>query len=212
MRCQARRGRRRGGVLSQAQIPGPLQRSPSGRGGGSDGGRSDAGRLKPTIGRTCLRGTQTRRPRCREHPDSGAKQTAGMRAGPHMARRSSPGRGSWPDWCTIRREPPGPPARLWQKLPREDSAKPDPTPGRTSDFGPDARRRLARETHAAGIDAERGAGRSHIYLLRQVASGASSETNFYHPEDENLTGREACEVSSPPQGGRCPSQKQFVLP
>ncbi|RKE84666.1 hypothetical protein DFO46_1437 [Rhizobium sp. AG855] len=31
MRCQARRGRRRGGGLSQIQIPGPLQRSPSGR-------------------------------------------------------------------------------------------------------------------------------------------------------------------------------------
>ena len=37
MRCQARRGRRRGGVLSQAQIPGPLQRSPSGRGAGNEG-------------------------------------------------------------------------------------------------------------------------------------------------------------------------------
>ena len=36
--------------------------------------------LDTLIGRTCLRGTQTRRPRCREHPDSGAKQTAGMRA------------------------------------------------------------------------------------------------------------------------------------
>jgi hypothetical protein len=35
--------------------------------------------LDTLIGRTCLRGTQTRRPRCREHPDSGAKQTAGMR-------------------------------------------------------------------------------------------------------------------------------------
>jgi len=31
--------------LSQIQIPGPLQRSPSGRGGGSDGGQPDAGRL-----------------------------------------------------------------------------------------------------------------------------------------------------------------------
>ncbi|MDR7030378.1 hypothetical protein J2X08_003155 [Rhizobium rosettiformans] len=37
MRCQARRGRRRGSVLSQAQIPGPLQRSPSGRGAGNEG-------------------------------------------------------------------------------------------------------------------------------------------------------------------------------
>jgi len=32
MRCQARRGRRRVRALSQVQIPGPLQRSPSGRG------------------------------------------------------------------------------------------------------------------------------------------------------------------------------------
>ena len=183
MRCQARRGRRRGGVLSQAQIPGPLQRSPSGRRGGSDGGRSDAGRLKPLIGRTCLRGTQTRRQRCREHPDSGAKQTAGMGAGPQMARRSSPGRGSRSDWCTIRREPPGPPARLKRHL--MVTSQPDPRPVIPRDEGPEDRRRLARETHAAGIDAERGAGRSHIKLLRQVASGASSETNFSPPGGSN---------------------------
>jgi hypothetical protein len=49
----------------------------------------------------------------------------------------------------------------------------------------DARRRLARETHAAGIDAERGAGRSHIKLLRQVASGASSETSMTPPGGSN---------------------------
>ena len=125
MRCQARRGRRRGRVLSQVQTPGPLQRSPSGRRGGSDGGRSDARRLKPLIGRTCLRGTQTRRQRCREHPDSGAKQTAGMSAGPQMARRSSPGRGSRSEWCTIRREPPGPPARLKR---HHVMPQPDPRP------------------------------------------------------------------------------------
>ncbi len=126
MRCQARRGRRRGGVLSQAQIPGPLQRSPSGRGGGSDGGRSDARRLKPPIGRTCLRGTQTRRPRRREHPDGGAEKTAGMSAGPQMAMASSPGRGSRSDWCTIRREPPGTPARLKRHL--TVMPQPDPRP------------------------------------------------------------------------------------
>ncbi|MFC3317635.1 hypothetical protein ACFOHY_12520 [Rhizobium rosettiformans] len=69
-------------------------------------------------------------------------------------------------WCTIRREPPGPPARLWQTFRKEASAKAGPAPGRTSDGSKDrhdARRRLARETHAAGIDAERGAGRSHIH-------------------------------------------------
>jgi hypothetical protein len=87
--------------------------------------------LDTLIGRTCLRGTQTRRPRCREHPDSGAEKTAGMSAGPQMAGRSSPGRGSRSDWCTIRREPPGPPARLWQTFPREDSVSAGPTPGQS---------------------------------------------------------------------------------
>jgi hypothetical protein len=53
--------------------------------------------------------------------------------------------------------------------------QPDPRPVILWDAGPEDRRRLARETHAAGIDAERGAGRSHIKLLRQVASGASSD-------------------------------------
>ena len=168
MRCQARRGRRRGGVLSQAQIPGPLQRSPSGRGAGTKVTRSDASLPDTPIGRTCLRGTQTRRPRRREHPDGGADKTAGMRAGPQMARRSSPGRGSRSDWCTIRREPPGPPARLWQTCPREDSAKAGPAPGHSWNASSEDRRRLARETHAAGIDAERGAGRSHINYLDRL--------------------------------------------
>ncbi len=178
MRCQARRGRRRGGVLSQAQIPGPLQRSPSGRRGGSDGGRSDARRLKPLIGRTCLRGTQTRRQRCREHPDSEVKQTAGMSTGPPMAMASSPGRGSWSEWCTIRREPPGPPARLRQTFPREDSVKAGPAPGQS--LG----RRSRRPSPPCQRDACRGNRRrtgrrkEPHKLLRQVASGASSETNF----------------------------------
>ncbi len=83
--------------------------------------------LDTLIGRTCLRGTQTRRQRCREHPDSEAKQTAGMRAGPQMAETTSPGRGSRSDWCTIRREPPGPPARLMRHLML--TPQPDPTPG-----------------------------------------------------------------------------------
>mgnify|MGYP006159640757 CR=1 FL=1 len=82
-------------------------------------------RLDTPIGRTCLRGTQTRRQRCREHPDSGAKQTAGMSAGPPMAMASSPGRGSRSDWCTIRREPPGPPARLKR---HHVTPQPDPRP------------------------------------------------------------------------------------
>jgi len=59
----------------------------------------------------------------------------------------------------------------------EETAAAGPAPGHSLGK-PEDRRRLARETHAAGKDAERGAGRSHIKLLRQVASGASSETNF----------------------------------
>jgi len=112
MRCQARRGRRRERGLSQIQDPGPLQRSPSGRGAGTKVLRSDAAKPDTPIGRTCLRGTQTRRPRCREHPDSGANKTAGMSQRIANDPISSPGRGPRSVWCTIRREPPGPPARL----------------------------------------------------------------------------------------------------
>ena len=199
MRCQARRGRRRGGVLSQAQIPGLLQRSPSGRRGGSDGGRSDAGRLKPLIGRTCLRGTQTRRPRRREH-----HQTAGRikrRGWRRIANdpTSSPGRGSRSAWCTIRREPPGPPARLWQTFPREDSVAAGPAPGHSWNASSKDRRCLARETHAAGKNAERGAGRSHItYLDRLLLAPrpiprVKPEDKFQTTRRELIpTGGEAC--------------------
>ena len=161
MRCQARRGRRRGGVLSQAQIPGPLQRSPSGRGGGSDGGHPDAGRLKPPIGRTCLRGTQTRRQCCREHPGSGANKTAGMRA--EVANDRSPiPRARVP--VGLVHHPAGTSRATGQaEAPSHDDAAAGPAPGRRWNSRFNARRRLARETHAAGIDAERGAGRSHIH-------------------------------------------------
>ncbi|SIP92220.1 hypothetical protein SAMN05880561_101241 [Rhizobium sp. RU33A] len=182
MRCQARRGRRRGGVLSQAQIPGPLQRSPSGRGGGSDGGQPDAGRLQPPIGRTCLRGTQTRRQCCHEHPGSGANKTAGMQA--EVDDQSFIPRARVP--VGMVHHPAGTSRATGQALAdipsgglcQSRTLRPVILDPRVKPEDDEDRRRLARETHAAGIDAERGAGRSHIKLLRQVASGASSETSF----------------------------------
>ncbi|MDQ0423589.1 hypothetical protein J2045_004644 [Peteryoungia aggregata LMG 23059] len=71
---------------------------------------------------------------------------------------------------------------------------------------PADRRRLARETYAAGIDAERGAGRSHIKLLRQVASGASSETSMTRPGGGNPDRRRSLgfltvQFHLPPCGG-----------
>ncbi len=98
-----------------------------------------------------------------------------------MTRAPSPGRGSRSEWCTIRREPPGPPARLWQTFLREDSAKPDLTPGHSSG------RRSRRPSPPCQRDACSGNRRRtrrrkepHTFL-RQVASGASSETNFSLP-------------------------------
>ena len=148
MRCQARRGRRRGSVLSQAQIPGPLQRSPSGRGAGNEG--DEVGCPLHRIPRSEGRASEAHR--------QGAHAVANIQAAGRIKRRgwwtiandrkTSPGRGSRSDWCTIRREPPGPPARLTRHL--TVMPKPDPRPVILWDEGPEDRRRLARETHAAG--------------------------------------------------------------
>jgi hypothetical protein len=125
--------------------------------------------LDTLIGRTCLRGTQTRRPRCREHPDSGAKQTAGMLAevgndqGPIPRARVPVG---------MVHHPAGTSRATGQAL--ADIPQGGLCQSRTlrpvilRDEGPEDRRRLARETHAAGIDAERGAGRSHINYLDRL--------------------------------------------
>jgi hypothetical protein len=137
--------------------------------------------LDTLIGRTCLRGTQTRRPRCREHPDSGANKTAGMRIEVGNDQGRVPRARVPVGMCTIRREPPGPPARLWQTFLREVSAAAGPCARSIFGRNPEDRRRLARGTHASGQNAERGAGRSHIQILRQVASGAASETSITTP-------------------------------
>jgi hypothetical protein len=79
MRCQARQGRRRGGVLSQAQIPGPLQRSPSGRGAGNEG--DGVGCLftgYPDRKDVPQRHTDKAPTPSRTSPDGGATKTAGM--------------------------------------------------------------------------------------------------------------------------------------
>ncbi len=179
MRCQARRGRRRGGVLSQAKTPARCNGLPPDEGLDTKVTGSDAPELDTPIGRTCLRGTQTRRPRRREDPDGGAEKTAGMDAGSQMTRRSSPGRGSRSEWCTIRREPPGPPARLWQNTPREGSVKAGPAPGH-----PRARRGPSPpcQRDACSGNRRRTRRRKEPHkLLRQVASGASSETSMTRP-------------------------------
>jgi hypothetical protein len=182
MRCQARRGRRRSGALSQVQDPGPLQRSPSGRGAGTRAWRSD--------------GRQTRIPRSEgrasEAHRQGANAVANIQTAGRTKRRGwTPGR-KWPDdhppgegprsvWCTIRREPPGPPARLWQTFREEDSAAAGPAPGHPWNASSKDRRRLARETHAAGQKRRTGRRKEPHTLLRQAASGASSETSLTIP-------------------------------
>jgi hypothetical protein len=188
MRCQARRGRRRGGVLSQAQIPGPLQRSPSGRGAGNEG-----------DGVGCLfTGYPDRKDVPQRHTDKALTPSRTYQTAGRIKRRgwrriandptSSPGRGSRSEWCTIRREPPGPPARLWQTFPREDSVKAGPAPGHPWNASSKDRRRLARETHAAGKNAERGAGRSHITYLDRLLL-APRPIPRVKPEDKFQTTR-----------------------
>jgi hypothetical protein len=134
--------------------------------------------LDTLIGRTCLRGTQTRRPRCREHPDSGAKQTAGMRAKVGNDQGFVP-RARVP--VGLVHHPAGTSRATGQAMadiPRGGVCRSRTL--RPVTLGPrvilglnprtrtEDRRRLARETHAAGIDAERGAGRSHIHYLDRL--------------------------------------------
>jgi hypothetical protein len=122
--------------------------------------------LDTLIGRTCLRGTQTRRQRCREHPDSGAKQTAGMMA--EVVNDQSPiPRARVP--VGLVHHPAGTSRATGQaEASSHGDAAAGPAPGHSWNASSEDRRRLARETHAAGIDAERGAGRSHINTLDRL--------------------------------------------
>lgn len=172
MRCQARRGRRRGRGLSQIQIPGPLQRSPSGRGAGNEGdgvGCPNTG--YPDRKDVPQRHTDKAPTPSRTSPDGGADKTAGMRTEVANDQGRIP-RARVP--VGMVHHPAGTSRATGQAMAEhssEDPAKAGPAPGRTSDGSKDrhdARRRLARETHAAGIDAERGAGRSHINSLDRL--------------------------------------------
>ena len=78
----------------------------------------------------------------------------------------------------------------------EETAAAGPAPGQSSVIlGPDPRtkdrRRLARETHAAGIDAERGAERSHIHYLDRLLLAPRPRQISAHPEGGIPTGGEA---------------------
>ncbi len=68
MRCQARRGRRRGACCRRHKSPARCNGLPPDEGLDTKVTGSDAQELDTPIGRTCLRGTQTRRRCCREHP------------------------------------------------------------------------------------------------------------------------------------------------
>ena len=146
--------------------------------------RSDASSPDTPIGRTCLRGTQTRRPRRREHTRRRGEQNGGDE------RRAANGQTIMPR----ARVPVGlvhHPAGTSRATGQADAsshgdATAGPAPGRTSDFGHDARRRLARETHAAGRNAERGAGRSHITYLDRLLL-APRPTPRVKPEDKHET-------------------------
>jgi len=74
-------------------------------------------------------------------------------------------------------------------------SKPDPTPGQSSVLGSNPRmtrtedrRRLAREMHAAGKNAERGAGRSHINYLDRLLLAPRPRQISDHPEGAIPTG------------------------
>jgi hypothetical protein len=130
--------------------------------------------------------------RASEAHRQGANAVANIQTAGRTKRRGwTPGR-KWPDdhppgegprsvWCTIRREPPGPPARLWQTFREEDSAAAGPAPGHPWNASSKDRRRLARETHAAGQKRRTGRRKEPHIILRQAASGASSETSLSPP-------------------------------
>jgi hypothetical protein len=132
---------------------------------GSDGSQN----LDTLIGRTCLRGTQTRRPRCREHPDSGANKTAGMRAKVGNDQTIIP-RARVP--VGLVHHPAGTSRATGQAMVDIPSGglcqSRTLRPVERWDSRFNARRRLARGTHAAGQNAERGAGRSHIHYLDRL--------------------------------------------
>ncbi len=163
MRCQARRGRRRGSVLSQAQIPGPLQRSPSGRGAGNEG--DGVGCSRHRIPRSEGRASEAHRQGAHAVANITRRRgdkDGGDGGGSQMIQTHPPGEGPGRHGAPSGGNLPGHRPGYGRHSARRTLSKPDPTPGHPR-ARPEDRRRLARETHAAGKDVERGAGRSHIF-------------------------------------------------
>ena len=162
---------------------------------------SDAPELDTLIGRTCLRGTQTRRQCCREHPDSGANKTAGMRAevddqGFIPRARVPVGMVHHPagtSRATGQALADIPSGGLCQSRTRARSflGHPRVILGLNPRTRTEDRRRLARETHAAGKNAERGAGRSHITYLDRLLLAPRPRQISAEPEGAIPTGDEA---------------------
>ena len=123
-----------------------------------------------------------------------------------MTRAASPGRGSRSEWCTIRREPPGPPARLWQTS----------SSGRDCHSRTRARSSLERKFQGPSPPCQRDAcsgnrrrtrrRKEPHKFLRQVASGASSETSMTRsggsdPDRRRSLGFLTVQFHLPPCGG-----------
>ena len=197
MRCQARRDRRRGSVLSQAQIPGPLQRSPSGRGAGNEG--DGVGCPLHRIPRSEGRASEAHR--------QGAHAVAKIQTAGRIKRRGcAPGR-KWPWHHPRARVPVGlvhHPAGTSRATGQAEASsrmtrQPDPRP---VILGPDPRtkdrRRLARETHVSGTKTPNEApeGATYKYLDRLLLAprpilGFNPRKVSAHPEGAIPTGGEA---------------------
>ena len=119
------------------------------------------------------------------------EQNGGDAGRSQMTKASSPGRGSRSEWCTIRREPPGPPARLWQTFRKEDSAAAGPYARSILGLDPRTVAALPERRMQRDKNAERGAGRSHInYLDRLLLAPRPRQAGTY-PEGEIPTGGDA---------------------
>jgi hypothetical protein len=169
MRCQARRGRRRGGALSQVQDPGPLQRSPSGRGAGTRGWRSDAAKpgypdrkgvpQRHTDKAPML--SRTSRQRGEQNGGDGRQAANGQTIIP---RARVPGRYGAPSGGNLPGHRPG----YGRHSARRTLPQPDPRPVIPGTQVPRTVAALPERRMQRDKNAERGAGRSHILYLDRL--------------------------------------------
>ncbi len=158
MRSLARRDRRRGRRLSQVENPGRCNGLPPRE---AEGETVRTGSPSPPLTRACLRGTQTGARELEKAPrrKDGGVDRAGANAAPPSAGEGQAGR----------YHPAGSSRATGQasaKVRHRTDARSTPIrAGRCRDVKSRQRRRHARETHAVGKNAERGAARSHLLIL-----------------------------------------------